>query len=171
MTDPQQARKLRRELGLDRLHLGSVGSYVRLSKTSTQIVGAGNTATVLWQSVPYDIGPGGSSSGGASATSNGLIVPALMAGLWNVRVVLNLESSGVTAASNYKLNLNVNGLLKTYENNQSGATGRPMTARLTHDVLLAVGDVVTVEMGHGTGGGAVTIETLSHMACRYLGTI
>ncbi len=170
VRDPQNVAKLKRELGLDRQHLGPVGSFVRLTKDVTQVVSAGNTATVQWQVVQYNIGPGGSGSGGASAGSNGLIVPALMAGLWNVSVVLNLDGATVTDNSNYKIDLMVNGVLRTYENNHSGST-RGATARLAYDTRLYVGDIVRVEMINNTTGGAVTIETFSHMACRFLGAI
>lgn len=161
-ADPREMVRTRRDLALDRQYLRDLPSFVRLTKTTTQIVGANNTSNIFWQASPYNVG------GGADLANSAVVVPELLDGLWMVRCAVNLDGPSVTPDSNYRIDLLQNTTVVWFESNQPSAN-RPMTASAAYEILCSAGDVLQAQLTNATVGAGVTLLEGSHLVCRYLG--
>ena len=161
---PEEIKRLKRDLGLDKQFLAPVKSYVRFTKTSQQIIGQDNTVPIWWDERDYNVG------GGGFLSSFSVIVPPNMGGLWRVRAVINLDGATVKPNSNYRAELWVNDALFEYESNQA-VTARQMSARFFDEVPLKVDDEVQIRLTNNTTGGTVTVDAGSYMACQFLGAL
>lgn len=140
-----------------------VKSLVQLTKTLDQAVGSGNTVNVGFGNAVHNVG------GGADTANNRFVCPADKAGFWQVRVELRFTAASVTDGSNYQIGLLQNGVGVDLEDNHSGS-GRVFTGRLVHELVLAAGDILTVQLTNLSTGNVTiasgtnnTVWSLRHM--------
>lgn len=166
---PQEVRELKRQMrggGGGGGSAGAVSSYVRFEKNTNQQIGVGNTAPVVWQANPYNIG------GGALLPTNRLVVPPDMAGLWRIKAILNLDGTTTVSNSNYRAEAWVNGSVHSYQSNQV-SSARQATSRYQNEIELAVADEVQIQMTNNTASGTniITIEPGSFATFEFMGAV
>jgi hypothetical protein len=161
---PEEIKRLKRELGLDKQFLAQVKSYVRFEKIAQQIIGQDQTAPIVWGSRVYNVG------GGGYLATNRLIVPERFGGLWRIRAVLNLDGATVKPNANYRVELWVNDVLQEFESNQA-VTARQMSARFFDEVWLEEADEVQIQLTNNVTSGTVTVDIGSYMSAQFMGTI
>jgi hypothetical protein len=173
---PEEIRKLKRDLGLDKQFMHPIRNFVRLEKANAvgggpsggQSIGADAQPVITFQEAPRDIG------GGADIPGNAFVVPEGRSGMWAMRASLNCSSATVDPNSNYRVVLTRNGAEFIQGHNHTSAT-RSITARAEDERFLEEGDVIQVQMQNSTDATqpAPNVEVLdgSHVTFRFLGFV
>lgn len=171
---PAEVQRLKKDLGLDKQHLRRLPNYVRMRKTSQQVLGPESVGAaaveVAWQELRYDFG------GGGDVANNRFECP--QSGLWEVKIILQLTGATVVPESQYQVELFVNGARSSFQANQTSCR-RQFSARFENDVELEAGDLVSVRLQNNPSAGLdndngtknITIDVASFISAKLIGTV